>query len=207
MYTDEAPKGWGSESESRSVLSDPLGPHGLYSPRNSPGQNTGVGSLSLLQGIFPTQGWNPDLPHCRRILSQLSHQGSPNSLSGREEKLSCQPPIEPTQQGKAIGTCEHGLQSMGSGLRSVGSPRPQWGGTLQQRFVPLLPTFPPSSTATSGLWTLARCAPVRRRRLLPSSCRGYCCRQKTLQGQAALVLGLGPALSWLSGSFRSSGSL
>ena len=43
------------ESESRSVLSDPLQPHGLYSPWNSPGQNTGVSSLSLLQWIFPTQ--------------------------------------------------------------------------------------------------------------------------------------------------------
>ena len=37
-------------------MSDSLGPHGLYSPWNSPGQNTGVGSHSLLQGIFPTQG-------------------------------------------------------------------------------------------------------------------------------------------------------
>ena len=44
---------------------------------NSPGQSTGVGSLSLLQGIFPTQGSNPGLPHCRRILYQLSHKGSP----------------------------------------------------------------------------------------------------------------------------------
>ena len=41
-------------------------PHGLYSQWNSPGQNTGVGSLSLLQGIFPTQGLNPGLPHCRQ---------------------------------------------------------------------------------------------------------------------------------------------
>ena len=39
--------------ESRSVLSDSLQPHGLYSPQNSPGQNTGVGSLSLLQGLYP----------------------------------------------------------------------------------------------------------------------------------------------------------
>ena len=38
-----------------------------------------VGSLSLLQGIFPTQGSNPGLPHCRRILYQLSHQGSPKN--------------------------------------------------------------------------------------------------------------------------------
>ena len=44
---------------------------------NSPGQNTGVGSLSLLQGIFPTQGSNPGLLHCRWILYQLSHKGSP----------------------------------------------------------------------------------------------------------------------------------
>ena len=63
-------------SESLSVMSNSLGPHGLYSPWNSPGQNTGVGSLSLLQGIVPTQGSNPGLLHCRRILYQLSHQGS-----------------------------------------------------------------------------------------------------------------------------------
>ena len=49
----------------------------MYSPWDSPGQNTGVGSLSLLQGIFPTQGSNPGLPHCRRILYQLSHKESP----------------------------------------------------------------------------------------------------------------------------------
>ena len=48
------------ESESRSFVSDSLQPHGLYSPWNSPGQTTRVGSLSLL-------------PHCRRILYQLSH--------------------------------------------------------------------------------------------------------------------------------------
>ena len=54
-----------------------LWPHGLYSPWNSPGQNTGVGSLSVLQGIFPTQGSNPGLLHCRRIVYQLSHKGNP----------------------------------------------------------------------------------------------------------------------------------
>ena len=55
-------------------------PHGLYSPWNSLGQNTGVGSLSLLQGLFPTQGSNLSLPHCRQILYQLSHKGSPRIL-------------------------------------------------------------------------------------------------------------------------------
>ena len=48
-----------------------------YSPWNSPGQNTGVGSFSLLQGIFPTRGSNPGFPHCRWILYQLSHKGNP----------------------------------------------------------------------------------------------------------------------------------
>ena len=65
---------------SRSVVSDSLQPHGLYSPWNSPGQNTGVGSLSFLQGIFPIQGLNPGLPHCRWILYQLSHKKRPRIL-------------------------------------------------------------------------------------------------------------------------------
>ena len=67
-------------SESHSVMSDSLWPHGLCSSWNSPGHNTGVGSLSLLQGIFPTQGLNPGLPHCRQILYQLSHQENPGWL-------------------------------------------------------------------------------------------------------------------------------
>ena len=99
-------------------MSNSLRPHGLYSPWNSPSQNPGVGSLSLLQGdlsnpgikprcptlqvdslpaepqgkpkntgsgsltllqrIFPTQESNQGLRHCRRILYQLSYQRSPN---------------------------------------------------------------------------------------------------------------------------------
>ena len=51
-----------------------------YSPWNSVGQNTGMGSLSLLQGIFPTKGSNPGLPHCVWILFQLSQKGSPELL-------------------------------------------------------------------------------------------------------------------------------
>ena len=68
------------KSESHSVVSNSLRPHRLYSPWNSLGQNTGVGSLSLLQGIFPTQGSNPGFPHCRQILYQLSHKGIPRIL-------------------------------------------------------------------------------------------------------------------------------
>ena len=70
-----------SESESHSVTSDSLRPHGLHSPWNSPGQNTGVCSLFLLQGLFPTQELIPGLPHCRRIFFyQLSDKGSPRIL-------------------------------------------------------------------------------------------------------------------------------
>ena len=52
-----------------------LRPHGLFSPWDSPGENVGVSSLSLLQGIFQTQGSNPGLLHSRQITYQLSHQG------------------------------------------------------------------------------------------------------------------------------------
>ena len=63
-----------SESESLSVVSNSLSAHGLISPWNSPGQNTGLGSLCLLQGIFPTQESNPCLLHCIQILYQLSQK-------------------------------------------------------------------------------------------------------------------------------------
>ena len=66
-----------SERESCSVMSYSLQPRGLYSPRNSLGQNTGGGSLSLLQGIFPTQGSNQGHLHYRWILYQLSYWESP----------------------------------------------------------------------------------------------------------------------------------
>ena len=56
-------------------MSNSLQSHGL-SPWNSPGQNIGVDSFSLLQGIFPTQGSNLGLLHCRQILYHLSHQGT-----------------------------------------------------------------------------------------------------------------------------------
>ena len=65
------------KSLSRVRLCDPMG---LYSPWNSPDQDIGVGSHPLLQGIFPTQGSNPGLLHCGRILYQLSHKGTPRIL-------------------------------------------------------------------------------------------------------------------------------
>ena len=67
--------------ESHSVVSNSLQLHGLYSLWNSPGQNTGVGSYYLLQGIFPTQRSNPGLPHCGWILYQLSHKEANTGVS------------------------------------------------------------------------------------------------------------------------------
>ena len=67
-------------SESCSVMSDSLRPHGRYSPWNYLGQNTGVGSLSLLQGIFPSQGLILGVPLCGWILYQLNHKESPRIL-------------------------------------------------------------------------------------------------------------------------------
>ena len=67
---------------SRSVMSDSLWPHGLQPTRllrpwDFPGKSTGLGCHCLLQEIFPTQGLNPGLPHCRETLYHLSHQGRP----------------------------------------------------------------------------------------------------------------------------------
>ena len=75
--TEKGKQRGASDNGSRSVASASLRPRGLHSPWNPPGQNTGVGSLSLLQGIFATQELSPGLLHRRQILHQQSHQGSP----------------------------------------------------------------------------------------------------------------------------------
>ena len=77
--------------EGPSVVSDSLQPYGpwptrLLCPWDSPGENTGVGCHSLLQGIFPTQGSNPGLLYCRQILYQLNHNVSPRFCLNRERK-------------------------------------------------------------------------------------------------------------------------
>ena len=68
-----------SVAQSCPTLCDPMdcSPPGSSVHEDSPGKNTGVGCHFLLQGIFPTQGSNPGLLHCRQILYHLSHQGSP----------------------------------------------------------------------------------------------------------------------------------
>ena len=83
-------------------MSDSLRPHGLYSPWNSSGQNTGVGSLSLHQGIFPTQRSNPGLLHGRRILYQLS-------LGPLNTGQSCCPVLSHTHTHTHTHVCIHAL--------------------------------------------------------------------------------------------------
>ena len=77
--------GFSSVQFNCSVMSDSLWPHGLWSPWNSPGQNIGVGSHSLLQGLFPIQALNPGLPHCRQILYQLNHHSCRWEVPSRTE--------------------------------------------------------------------------------------------------------------------------
>ena len=138
-----------NKSESRSVTTDSMRPHGLHSPWNSPGQNTGVGSLSLLQGIFPAQGLNSGLPYCRQILYQLIHKGSPSYLElkaitpcGRGGHTSCLPlgdggegalwspptaredPTDHTPQEQLGATASQGGYTCDGGLPSCRRP---WG--------------------------------------------------------------------------------
>ena len=73
------------------VVSDSSRPHGLQPtrllcPRDSPGKNTGEGSHVLLQGIFPTQGSNACLPHCRQIRYRLSRQKALYAMQHSSEK-------------------------------------------------------------------------------------------------------------------------
>ena len=72
-----------SQSESRSVVSDSLQPHGLYSPWNSPGQNTGVGSLSLL----PNPGIKPRSPALQADSLPAEPQGKPNNMHSQIENV------------------------------------------------------------------------------------------------------------------------
>ena len=80
------------KSESCSVVSDSLRPLGLYSPWNSPDQNTGERlpiTIPFSRGIFPTQGSSPDLPHFKWILYQLSYKGSQRISGWVSNPFSC----------------------------------------------------------------------------------------------------------------------
>ena len=78
-----------SESVSCSTMSDSLQPSAsVLCPWNSPGNNTGVGRRSLLHGFFQTQRSNRSLLHCRRLLSDFYHQGSPKTDVGNSKTSS-----------------------------------------------------------------------------------------------------------------------
>ena len=87
-----------SESESCSVVSDSLRPHGLYSPWNSLGQNTGAGSLSLLQGIFPTQAIEPRSPALQADSLPAESQGKPKNTGVGSLSLLQQVPSWPSNR-------------------------------------------------------------------------------------------------------------
>ena len=120
-----------------SVVSGSLRPHGLYSPWNSPGQNTGVGSLFLLQGIFPIQGSNPGLLRCRRLPYQLSHRSVQSLTLQLHEPQHARPPcphqlLESTQTQVWVGDAiqpSHPLSSPSPpalNLSHKGSPTVEW---------------------------------------------------------------------------------
>ena len=69
-------------AQSCQTLYDAMDPTRLLCPWDFPGKNTGMGCHFLLQEIFPTEGLNPGLLHCRQTLYHLSHQGSPEERKG-----------------------------------------------------------------------------------------------------------------------------
>ena len=102
-----------------SAVSDSVLPHGLQPTRllcpwDSPRKKTRVSCHALLQGIFPNQGWNPGLPHCRQILYHLSHQGSPRILEWVAYSLS---------RGSSRPRNQTGVSHIAGGFLSAGLPR------------------------------------------------------------------------------------
>ena len=111
-------------SESHWVMSNSLWTHGLYSSCNSPGQNTGVGSHSLLQGIFPTQGSNSDLLHCGGGSPWILEWGAYPFPSGSSQPRN-QTGVSCTVGGFFTNWATKEAQSMGSPL-TTWFPRPQF---------------------------------------------------------------------------------
>ena len=99
-----------------------LYPARLLCPWNSPGKNTGVGCLSLLKGIFPTQGLNQALLHCRQILYHLSHQGEP--ITG-EVRVACRGGESGAGEGEESGHAQE-VEGFPPNPFLLFSLRPHW---------------------------------------------------------------------------------
>ena len=93
---------------------------------NSPGQNTGLGSISLFQGIFPTQGSNPGLPHYRWILYQLSHNSVAQSCPTLCNPMDWSTPGLPVhhQLPELAQTCVHRVGDAIQPSHPLSSPSP-----------------------------------------------------------------------------------
>ena len=89
------------KSESHSVVSDSLRPHTLYSPWNPPGQNTGVGSLSLLQGIFPTRDRTQVSRTAGRFFTSWATREAQEYWNGLRRDLEVLGWKDPLEKGKA----------------------------------------------------------------------------------------------------------
>ena len=136
--SQEAQTGQWSEvkwSESHSVVSDSLWPHGPYSPWNSSGQNTGMGSCSFLQGIVPAQGLNPGFPHCRWNLHQLNttevqsgqyYTLSLRTLSSETENKPWPPPCLDCDASEYLGDKVDAVLKSMSAVSPSGSEARDW---------------------------------------------------------------------------------
>ena len=113
------------------ILCNPVG----CSPWNPPGQNTRVGSCSLLQRIFPTQELNRGLPHCGRILYQLSYQGSPPQPWGLTAPLRALAPGGPPATVSALHPSSTGFHVRSASLLSRCLPTRR-SGNLQRPLAP-----------------------------------------------------------------------
>ena len=179
-----------SVAQSYPTLFNPLdcSPPGSSDHGDSPGQNTGEGNLSLLQGIFPTQGWNPGLPHCRQILYSLSQNKMVTSLVYKltiNSGISSQGLIPLLSQLTQKETASHGASRHcgcpGSAL-PLGHPPPVaafWAkcGHISciltpcgsfEGFCPPLPSFP--KLCSCGSWPHGAASSLQ----LPARCHFFC---------------------------------
>ena len=116
-------------------MSDSLRPHGLYSPWNSPGQNTEWVALPFSRGSSQPRDPNPGLLHCRQILYQLSHKGSPRTDSSVAELcLTICDPMDWSTPGFPVH----------QQLPELAQTHILWVGDAIQPFHPLLSPSPPA---------------------------------------------------------------